>query len=168
MRNLKLIVSVVLSSACAFAFADGPGSSGHEREPVAAVPVQQIAAGDVYGAPLPEIAPAPVSIDALMANPGDHLGKPAAYSGRITQVCQKKGCWLVLTGDNGGFARVAMRDHAYGVPKDASGPAIVYGTVSEKVHSADEIAHLIKDGAKAPAPRELSIDAASVLIGKAG
>lgn len=164
MRNL--ILAMVLISGPVLA--DGPAVSGHEREPSAAVPVQQTAEGSVYGALLPQSTPAPVSIDTLMANPAEHLGKAAAFSGRITQVCQKMGCWLVLTGEEGGFARVAMRDHAYSVPKDASGPAIVYGTVSEKVHSSEEIAHLVKDGAKAPAPRELSIDAASVVIGKAG
>lgn len=164
MRNLILAVALITSPA----LADGEGSSGHERDPSAAVPVQRTAQGAVYGAPLPAAIPAPVSIDALTADPAEHLGKPAAYSGRITQVCQKKGCWLVLAGEDGGFARVAMRDHAYSVPKDASGPAVVYGTVSEKVHTAAEIAHLEKDGAKAPAARELSIDAASVLIGTAG
>ncbi|MEO8011462.1 MAG: DUF4920 domain-containing protein [Dokdonella sp.] len=164
MRNLILAIALISGPA----LADGAGKSGHENTSSDAVPVQQTADGAVYGARLPESTPAPVTIDALIANPSDHLGKPAAYSGRITQVCQKMGCWLVLTGEDGSFARVAMRDHAYSVPKNASGPAIVYGTVSEKVHSAEEIAHLEKDGANAPAPRELSIDAASVMIGKAG
>jgi hypothetical protein len=143
-------------------------AKGHERAPGAAVPVQADARGAVFGAALPEEPPTAISIDAAAGNPGGHAGKLAAYSGRITQVCQKQGCWLVLTGDGGGFARVAMHDHAFSVPKDASGPAVVYGTLSEKINDQAEIDHLVKDGAKAPAPRELAIDAVSVLIPGAG
>jgi hypothetical protein len=132
------------------------------------VPVQKTADGAVYGARLAEVAPAAVSLDSVVAKPEASLGKAGAFSGRITQVCQKQGCWLVLSADNGDFARVFMHDHAFSVPKDASGEAIVYGTLSEKKLSAEELAHLKKDGAAAPAERELQIDATSVVIRAAG
>jgi hypothetical protein len=143
-------------------------AAGHERAPGAPVAVHADARGSVFGAALPKDLPTAVSIDRAAGDPKQHAGKLAAYSGRITQVCQKQGCWLVLSGDDGGFARVAMHDHAFSVPKDASGPAIVYGTLSEKINDQAEIDHLVKDGAKAPAPRELAIDAVSVLIPAAG
>lgn len=139
-------------------------ASGHENKPAAAVPVQTVDAGAVYGAVLQSDVPASVDISIVTQNPAAYLGKHSAFSGRITQVCQKMGCWLVLTGDKGELARVTMRGHAFGVPKDASGAAIVYGTLSEKTLSAAEIEHLKKDGAKEPTERELQIDAASVLI----
>jgi hypothetical protein len=139
-------------------------ATGHERTPAAAIPVQRNALGAVYGARLAENPPTPVSIGDASANPSAHTDKPGAYSGRITEVCQKMGCWLVLAGDDGELARVNMHDHAFGVPKDANGEAIVYGTLSEKQLSAEEVAHLAEDGAGAPVERELQIDATSVLI----
>lgn len=159
MRNLVLLSILFTSSV--FAHDAAPG---HENKPAAAVPVQTNDVGAVYGAVLPAVVPASVDISTVALDPAAHLGKPAAFGGRITQVCQKMGCWLVLTGDKGELARVTMHDHAFGVPKDASGAAIVYGTLSEKTLSAAEIEHLKKDGALAPAERELQIDAVSVLI----
>jgi hypothetical protein len=158
-----ILLSLLISTA---AFADEV--AGHKDKPFATAPVEQTAAGDVYGARLPTPMPAAVSIDTASANIAGHAGKPAAFSGRITEVCQDMGCWVVLTGENGQFARVKMHGHAFGVPKDSSGPAIVYGTLSEKTLSDEEIEHLKKDGAAKPALTELQIDAVSVLIPKSG
>ncbi|HNR91869.1 MAG TPA: DUF4920 domain-containing protein [Dokdonella sp.] len=162
-----LLLAAVLFAGQAFAH-DDHAATGHEREPAAPVPVETTAAGAVYGAVLPKDMPAAVGIDVAVKNPADYLGKTIAFSGEITQVCKKKGCWLVLTGADGGYARVAMHDHAFGVPTDSKGPAIVYGTLSEKVFSQAEIDHLREDGATAPAERELNIDALSVVIPQAG
>ena len=134
----------------------------------AATPIQTTADGAVYGARLPATLPAALSLDEVVARPGNLIGKSGAFSGRITQVCQKMGCWLVLSAGDGEFVRVNMHDHAFGVPKDAKGEAVVYGTLSEKTLSPEEIEHLKKDGAEAPAARELQIDATSVLIRSAG
>ena len=159
MRMLLMLFVLLLGSA----FAHEPAGD-HTRPPGAPAPVEQTAAGAVYGAALPDPMPTATTIDAAAANIAAHAGTTAAFSGRITEVCQKQGCWLVLTGKDDTFARVAMHDHAFSVPKDANGPAVVYGTLTEKVLSAEEIEHLKKDGAQAPAARELSIDALSVLI----
>ena len=56
-----------------------------------------------YGTPLPATAAVPVA-EAVAAF-DQHAGKPQRYSGRITEVCQAEGCWLVLE-DNGQTARV--------------------------------------------------------------
>jgi hypothetical protein len=124
-------LTLLLSLSFAAIAHDGP-AGGHEREPAAAVPVQRTEAGAVYGAALPAEPVAAVSLDEAAADVAGPAGKTGAYRGRITQVCQKMGCWLVLAGDSGGFARVFMHDHAFSVPKDARGQAIVYGTLGEK------------------------------------
>lgn len=139
-----------------------------EGEAVATNPVQTTAAGNVYGAALPVSAPPAVSLDEAFAKPDALIGKAGAFSGRITEVCQKMGCWMVLSTSNGEFARVIMRDHAFGVPKDASGEAVVYGTLNEKTLTEAEAEHLKQDGANVPTTRELQIDATSVLIRNAG
>lgn len=153
------------------AYAHDPAAhahGGHENAPAAPVPVARTADGAVYGAALPQPAPTAIDIDAIAAKPEALLSTRGAFSGRIAQVCQKQGCWLVLAGEHGGYARVVMHDHAFGVPKDASGEAVVYGTLSESTPSAEEVAHLKQDGATEPAARELRIDATSVLIRGAG
>lgn len=165
--RLAFALSLLLAApAFAHDHAAKPGH-GHEQAPLAA-PVQTTAEGAVYGAKLPAPVPATVRLDDVVAKPDTLLGQAGAFSGRITQVCQKQGCWMVLSADNGEFARVVMHDHAFAVPKDARGEAVVYGTLSQKTLSAEEAEHLRKDGAQAPAARELQIDATSVLIRGAG
>lgn len=142
---------------------------GKHEAALVAKPVAMTAEGAVYGAVLPASLPAILSLDAVVADPAPHLGKPGAFSGRITEVCQMQGCWMVLAAENGDFARVLMHDHAFGVPKDSGGgSAVVYGTLAEKILSDEEAAHLKGDGASAKAGRELQIDATSVLIRSAG
>ncbi len=169
MRALVLMLALCATGAQAHDdHAHAAGERDHSRTPAGPAPVAKTTEGEIYGAALPATRPAAVDIDAVAADAKPHLGKPGAFSGRITQVCQKKGCWLVLAGEKGELARVFMHDHAFSVPKDASGQAVVYGTLSEKALSEAEIAHLKSDGAKAPTPRELQIDADTVLIKTAG
>ncbi len=115
-----------------------------------------------YGAPMP--AGENVAIAAAAADPAAHAGKPQRFSGRITQVCQKQGCWVVLE-QGGQSARVMAKDHGFAVPKDASGEAIAYGVLEAKAITAEHARHLVEDdGAKAPAESELRIVATAIEI----
>lgn len=116
-----------------------------------------------YGVALPEGEA--TTIDAAAARVADFSGKPALFSGRITEVCQKEGCWLVIE-NNGQAARVMVKDHAFAVPKDASGRVVVYGVLSEKLLSDEAAAHLAEDAGRAQpvAKRELRITATAVSI----
>ena len=163
--RLALVLTLLIATS---AFAHDPAAN-HSEMPFVTNPVQTTAEGVVYGAALADSIPAVISLDDVVANPDALIGKSGAFSGRITEVCQKQGCWMVLGTSDGDFVRVTMLDHAFGVPKDAaSGEAIVYGTLSEKTLTDDEIAHLKSDGANAPTQRELRIEATSVLIRNAG
>jgi hypothetical protein len=163
--RMVLALSLLFAGSAA---AHDHAAAGHEHAPGAPVAVQQTASGAVYGAILPA-APVPaVPMELAATNAAAHLGKVGAFSGRITSVCQAQGCWLVLSGEQGEFARVLMHEHGFSVPKDARGEAVVYGTLSEKQRSAEELAHLAKDGAKDPAATELEINATSVVIRNAG
>ena len=95
-----------------------------------------------YGAPLPATAAIPVS-EAVAAF-DQHAGKPQRYSGRITDVCQAQGCWMVLE-DNGQTARVMFADHAFLVPKDSVGRAEVHGVLSRKQLTPAQVKHLQED-----------------------
>jgi hypothetical protein len=122
------------------------------------------AAGPVtFGAAMPAGEAHPVSH--ALAEAGAEPGAPAKYAGRITEVCQAKGCWVMLE-DGGQAARVMMKDHAFALPKDARGAAVVYGTLQRKSLDAATAQHLAEDagaGAKAPvADSEYRIVATSV------
>lgn len=174
MRHL-LLISLLAGFGATSAFAhDGhekqeksekhEKSEKQEKQPIAPpVPVATTAEGSIYGATWPAEAQS-ISLDEAAAQVDALKDQPRAISGRITEVCQKMGCWLALTSEKGQVARVFMHGHAYSVPKDASDDAVVYGTITEKVVAEKEAKHLVDDGAKAPAERELRIDAHSVLI----
>jgi len=77
-----------------------------------------------YGAPMPEGEALPVA-EALAQ--GSRLeGQPLKLSGRITEVCQNTGCWVAL--DAAGTPVRVRTQHAFFVPKDSSGQAVVHGT----------------------------------------
>jgi len=124
-------------------------------------------AGDAetYGAPIAEdVAMVPISVAA--ADTDAYAGAEHGFSGRITEVCQKEGCWMMLE-DDGHAARVMMRDHAFLVPKDASGPAEVYGVLSVEQLTPEAARHLAEDAGDGmlPPERELRIQATGVRIG---
>jgi len=92
----------------------------------------------VYGGQMPAGEALPVA--EAIANPEAWSSTPGKFSGRITEVCQNMGCWVILEHD-GEHARVAARDHAYGVPKDSSGRAVVFGTVEVRELSDEQVEH---------------------------
>ncbi|HEU0153872.1 MAG TPA: DUF4920 domain-containing protein [Arenimonas sp.] len=113
-----------------------------------------------YGDAMP--AGEPVAVSA--ADPAVHGDAPAKFSGRITQVCQKQGCWIVLE-DEGRSARVMAKDHGFEVPRDASGRAVAYGVLQVEPLSEEHARHLVEDdGAQAPGERELRIVATAIEI----
>lgn len=131
---------------------------------LAAAPAAGAGEAGSFGKPLPATGEAvPVSVAA--ADPEAYAGGPRRFSGRITEVCQKEGCWMMLE-DGGHAARVMMRDHAFTVPKTASGTAEVYGVLSVKQLSEAAAKHLAEDaGGDAPVPtQELRIQADGVRI----
>jgi hypothetical protein len=98
------------------------------------------------------------------AKPDADTAAPQKYSGRIVEVCQKKGCWAMLE-DGGVAARVMMKDYAFLLPKDTSGAAVVYGTLIDKQLDEKTAKHLAEDAGRdtANAPtRELRIEALGV------
>lgn len=123
--------------------------------------VSTAAAAASYGDKMPEGAAADIGAAVSAPDAGERTGK---FVGRITQVCQKEGCWLVIESD-GKAARVRTKDHAFVVPKDSKGTAIVFGVLSPIEMSAKEAKHLSEDaGGKEVAPREWQIVASAIEI----
>jgi len=72
-----------------------------------------------------------------------------AVKGKVTDVCDKKGCWLTIqTEDNDQFF-VKMKDYAFFVPTALKGKNIVLeGTAENKIISVDEQKHYAEDAKK--------------------
>lgn len=72
-----------------------------------------------------------------------------AVKGKVTDVCEKKGCWLkIQTEDNSQFF-VKMKDYAFFVPTALKGKMVVMeGTAERKVTSIDEQKHYAEDAKK--------------------
>lgn len=142
---MRLPVALVLSVAALFAHAGEPAATASYGEAFAdgpAVPVSQAIA----------------EFDA-------HAGDPNRFSGRITEVCQARGCWMMLE-DNGQVARVMFGDHAFFLPKDASGSAVVHGVLERKELTPEQVEHLSGDSGKgiAAEPVEYRIVADGVRV----
>ena len=92
----------------------------------------------------------------VLTTPENHMDGPIRISGTISDVCQKKGCWMVVS-DGESHMRILMKDHSFAVDKDASGKACeVEGTITVQEKDPATIAHYQSEGnPSAPVP-ELS------------
>ena len=118
---MRLLAAVLLSATAFIAGAAGPTVYGEAFEDGPAVPVSE-----------------------ALARFDDHAGKPMLFSGRIAEVCQTKGCWMMLE-DDGRAARVMFGNHAFFLPKDQAGTAVVHGVLERKELSPEQVEHFTGD-----------------------
>jgi hypothetical protein len=125
----------------------------------------------VYGAPLTLEEAIPLS--QVLAAPERYAEEPVLLQGRLTDLCQRKGCWTVLQ-DGDAVVRVRFRDYGFFLPKDALGSvALVEGVASVRELSEREARHLEAesrggDPARIEGPqREVGIVASGVRLAPA-
>ncbi len=136
-------------------------AAGDEPAPVAVVDGHP-----VYGAQMPEGDATPIGTALSAAE--KYAGTPQKFSGRVTKVCQKKGCWMVLASGEQS-ARVMFGKDDFFIPKNTSGDAVVHGTLILKPMSEAEAKHMAEDGGQDPAKvsgpaMEVQITATSVML----
>lgn len=69
--------------------------------------------------------------------------------GKVTDVCEKRGCWLTLKTNDGSSFFVKMKDYAFFVPTALKGKNVVLeGNAEKKITSVDELKHYAKDARK--------------------
>jgi hypothetical protein len=94
-----------------------------------AVSVVLLPAATPLGKPLTVSEPVPVA--ALMANPDASVGKVVQVRGKVTEVCERMGCWMQLVDGRTGV-RVKVQDGDIVFPKSAIGrTAIAEGTLNK-------------------------------------
>lgn len=71
---------------------------------------------------------------------------PVKVTGTVGDVCQKKGCWMVIK-DGEATARVLVANHAFAIPMDGKDKAaIVEGTIEVRQLTEANVEHLKHDG----------------------
>lgn len=114
-------------------------------------PAGNASVGDVYGAKFSaQTEKAAVSTSSLQKR----LKKSkkidnVAIRGKVTDVCDKKGCWLTVQTENNDRFFVKMKDYAFFVPTALKGKNVVLeGIAEKKVISVDEQKHYAEDAKK--------------------
>jgi len=80
------------------------------------------------------------SISAILADPEAHLGDQVLVEGTVVEVCEMKGCWLALAGEqDGDQLRVKVEDGVIIFPMTARGlPARVEGVMEKLEYTMEE------------------------------
>jgi hypothetical protein len=109
------------------------------------------------GAPAPEgwdgfggtlVADHIVTASTLLDDPKAFLGQTVVVEGRVADVCQKAGCWMVVT-DGGRNMRVRMKEHGFSVAKDGTGrDCRVQGEVVALPVDPETVAHFKGEAAR--------------------
>lgn len=116
-----------------------------------------------------------IAYDQVMARMNNVDSLPMKVTGKVKEVCQKKGCWMTLVSDQPGYPemRVTFKDYAFFMPKDLSGKQVVVdGYAYVETTPVDVLRHYAEDAKKSPEEiaaikepkREVSFEAAGVLI----
>ena len=112
----------------------GAGGAREELRPPEADPEPR-----AFGAPL-ELEET-TRLGVVLANPERFTDTPVRIRGRLTDLCQKKGCWTVVQ-DGDAVARVRFRDYGFFLPPDALGrTALIEGVASIRTLSEREARH---------------------------
>ncbi len=116
-----------------------------------------------------------ITYDELLPKMANVDSLPAKVTGKVVEVCQKKGCWMTLHSDQPGKPdmRVTFKNYAFFMPKDLSGKQVVVDgfayvettPVAVLRHYAEDAGKSKEEIARITEPkRELSFEAAGVLV----
>lgn len=103
-----------------------------------------------------------VSAKTFLADPSKYTDKEIRVSGKVTQICQKAGCWLVIA-EGEKSMRITTKDHAFLVKKDASGvDCEVEGVVRQEKKQPEKIAHYAGETEKGKVIPENQVEGDSI------
>ncbi len=90
-----------------------------------------------------------ISMTELMEKTADGKEVHAKVYGKVEEVCQAKGCWMLIDKGNGSTMRVKFKDYGFFVPKDCSGKtAVMEGKAFFRTVTVDELKHYAEDAGK--------------------
>ena len=128
-------ISAVLAATLLFTGAHA-GEVVRLSEPVATTDTTE-----TFGSVLDEAVPL-IELEDVGA---DNVGETVRVEARVSQVCQKKGCFFVAVEGNT-TVRVSFKDYGFFVPTDVSGKRVAFvGEVIEKEVTKEEAEHFAED-----------------------
>lgn len=84
---------------------------------------------------------AAVPAGTVLTNPEEYVGQTVRVTGKVSDVCQKMGCWMVIT-DADQHMRITTKDHKFFVAKDGAGAMCdLEGTVVKREANPERTAH---------------------------
>jgi len=132
-------------------------------------PVESTEAYEVFGSAWEAGEPA-MSVDNAVARLGESEGLDARFSGTVDDVCQVKGCWMVISA-GGKQARVHFTDYSFFMPTNIRGKKVeLRGVLVEKTISEEQAKHYAEDSqpgsseAVSGPHKEYSVVASSVKV----
>lgn len=111
---------------------------------VSVVADQAFSPDQSFGEAMPADSAA-VSLREAIAGLGEEGQATVKVMGEVTEVCQAKGCWMILV-DGDSYARITFKDYGFFVPIETSMQrSVVYGVLSEHVLSGEQAEHYAQD-----------------------
>ena len=107
-------------------------------------PVESTEDYETFGVPLDETLTG-VTLTALVEGGDDFVGEPVLVTARVSQVCQKKGCFFIAQ-EGSTVLRVSFKDYGFFVPTDISGRRVTMsGELIRREVSEEQAAHMSED-----------------------
>lgn len=93
---------------------------------------------------------APLEMPALVQKVATEKGASAiVVQGKITEVCQKKGCWMNIEKGDGTTMMVRFKDYGFFMPLDCAGKtAVMHGNAYMDTVSVEDLRHYAEDAGK--------------------
>ncbi len=134
------VLSLLFLAACGSSHAESPaGAQSQPAEPQAEAPWQHFGEAFTVASSVPAAS--------VLGDPAPHAEGPVRLTGELSEVCQKMGCWAVVRDGAGQSIRITMKDHAFGIAKDARGKACdVEGQLVKKDVDPAKLAHYESEG----------------------
>jgi len=90
-----------------------------------------------------------VPADQLLAQMNGKDSVKIKLTGKVDEVCQKKGCWMTMNIGNDKTMQIRFKDYGFFVPKDAPGKtAVIEGVAFTDTTSVAQLQHYAEDAGK--------------------
>ena len=87
----------------------------------------------------------PVTLKEAIDSIGEVEGEFIKIKGQVTEVCQAKGCWMILV-DGDTYARITFEDYGFFVPTETSMQrTVIFGQLSQRTLSGQQAEHFAQD-----------------------
>jgi hypothetical protein len=114
-----------------------------------------------------------IDLSAISTAMKDETKMNMTIRGKVNEVCEKKGCWLIMKLSNGDDMRVTFKDYKIFLPKDVTGKEVILdGFVYSDTTSIEKQRHYAEDAGKSAAEiakittpkKQLAFEAKGVVV----